>query len=369
MTLSIANIVEKWDFCDRKLEGNKEILEENEAENTENPPTLISNECVCFEKPPLAEDAALSETKMFGFVLSLWVTIYHRFAARSSFVDTIIECTEKIVLHGQKLGKVLMQKGEAKKMCILAASLKMILNRVTHYKEVHGKGVKKDFMEKDLEDMIQASMIQVWQSHYTLTLTLTLMDPVLFQVIEYFNDTIGSTTLHDGESNDWLNQQPFAEGQRISTSIQFWAFMIQGLRADFFNILPETLAKKAISNILKRSLDVLTARYSQIKPSSRRLPQYRADISVVLFIAHDILLSITPDVRSLFHPAPKNGRIKAIHHKCLLLMTALVVVGCPVKAIERHIQSIQAPEAGAPKRLDPLDKVKLSCCKWPNVSF
>ena len=65
---------------------------------------------------------------------------------------------------------------------------------------------------------------------------------------------------------------------------------ILGVRADMFNILPEKIAMKALHEILKISLDTLTIRYCQIKPSAKRLSQYRADISVILYVAHDMLL-------------------------------------------------------------------------------
>ena len=73
-----------------------------------------------------------------------------------------------------------------------------------------------------------------------------------------------------------------------------------------FNILPEKIAMKALHEILKISLDTLTIRYCQVKPSAKRLPQFRADISVILYVAHDMLLSLIPDVKSLFHPNPAH---------------------------------------------------------------
>ena len=82
--------------------------------------------------------------------------------------------------------------------------------------------------------------------------------------MEYYRCMISSDVLHDAESNDWQSPTPFYESQRISSSIQFWAYTIQGLRADFFSILPESLGKKALHEVLKKSLDVLTMRYSQV---------------------------------------------------------------------------------------------------------
>jgi hypothetical protein len=70
-------------------------------------------------------------------------------------VDTIIEGTEKIILHGQTFGRVLLKQGEAKKLCILLCSMKLVKNRVLFFKDLFGKEIKKDFMDGDLEDIIQ----------------------------------------------------------------------------------------------------------------------------------------------------------------------------------------------------------------------
>ena len=51
---------------------------------------------------------------------------------------------------------------------------------------------------------------------------------------------ISSDVLHDSESGDWESSTPFYENQRISISIQFWAYTMQGLRGDFLNILPQS---------------------------------------------------------------------------------------------------------------------------------
>ena len=39
-----------------------------------------------------------------------------------SFIETMVEGAEKITLHGNVLGKVLLQKGEINKLCILLVS-------------------------------------------------------------------------------------------------------------------------------------------------------------------------------------------------------------------------------------------------------
>ena len=86
---------------------------------------------------------------------------------------------------------------------------------------------------------------------------------------------ITNEVLHDSASNDWSSSVIYYEGQKISTSVQFWAYTIQGIRADMFNILPEKIAVKALHEVLKISMDTLTVRYCQLEPAAKRLTQYR----------------------------------------------------------------------------------------------
>ena len=76
-------------------------------------------------------------------------------------------------------------------------------------------------MDGDLEDLIQG---------------------IFTQVVEYYKGCISNEVLHDAESNDWLSSNPYYENQKISTCIQFWAYTMQGIRADIFNVLNETLS-------------------------------------------------------------------------------------------------------------------------------
>ena len=86
--------------------------------------------------------------------------------------------------------------------------------------------------------------------------------------MEYYRSMISAEVLHDAESNDWQSNLHFYENQRISISIQFWAYTMQGLRSDFFNILPESMAHRCLHEVLKKSMDILTVRYSQVSSES-----------------------------------------------------------------------------------------------------
>ena len=79
----------------------------------------------------------------------------------NSFVDTILETTEKILLHANVFGKTLLKNGEAKKMLILTSSIKLVKNKVLFYKSVYGHKIKKDYMEAELEETLQGLFTQV----------------------------------------------------------------------------------------------------------------------------------------------------------------------------------------------------------------
>ena len=76
-------------------------------------------------------------------------------------METVLETSEKILLHCQTFGKTLLQKGEAKKLLVLSSSLKLTLNKVSYFKQIYGHKVKKDYMEKELEDAMLGLFNQV----------------------------------------------------------------------------------------------------------------------------------------------------------------------------------------------------------------
>ena len=103
-----------------------------------------------------------------------------------------------------------------------------------------------------------------------------------------------------------------------------------------------------------------------MRPSLRRLAQYRADVTAILLVAHDFLLSLVPGLASLFAPGHNHGGsnfvARSIHTKCTILVTALAVVGCSVKVLARSCEEIFKSGAGNPPesggRLQPLDRVR-----------
>ena len=54
-----------------------------------------------------------------------------------------------------------MKHGEAKKLLIMSASMKLVWNKVMFYKKLYGHIVKKDYMEAELESTTQGLYLQV----------------------------------------------------------------------------------------------------------------------------------------------------------------------------------------------------------------
>ena len=169
VTASVANVVEKWDFCFQKVQDAA-------SENSEESTTGFKNVCVCFEKDnsgssdkdlgnyyntvshmDRADIVVFKRSEIFTYYSIIFIFILDE----NSFVDTILETTEKILLHANVFGKTLLKNGEAKKMLILTSSIKLVKNKVLFYKSVYGHKIKKDYMETELEDTIQGLFTQV----------------------------------------------------------------------------------------------------------------------------------------------------------------------------------------------------------------
>ena len=166
VTASVANVVEKWDFCFQKVQDAA-------SENSEESTTGFKNVCVCFEK----DNSGSSDKDLGNYyntvshmdrvvfkrseIFTYYSIIFIFILDENSFVDTILETTEKILLHANVFGKTLLKNGEAKKMLILTSSIKLVKNKVLFYKSVYGHKIKKDYMETELEDTIQGLFTQV----------------------------------------------------------------------------------------------------------------------------------------------------------------------------------------------------------------
>ena len=83
-----------------------------------------------------------------------------------------------------------------------------------------------------------------------------------------------------------------------------------------------------------------------------------------------MLLSLISDLHTLFHPNPRNVPARSVHQKCLALMISQIIVGCPIKHIERYIESLTSTdETQGPKKLgEHSSEIRCLCLKNWNLN-
>ena len=100
--------------------------------------------------------------------------------------------------------------------------------------------------------------------------------------------------------------------------------------------MPPTSACAILTRLINDSLSLFVHRYSNLKPTSARLAQYRCDlVAILLGVAH-LLPSISS---SLDSPSNQTSQTKlsAIHTKADALLAALVMVGAPASALAAEL--------------------------------
>ncbi|TRY78188.1 hypothetical protein TCAL_04263 [Tigriopus californicus] len=315
---AVGNMVEKWENSARILD---QMLQNTNGEELSETDRVFAslNRCTSFEDliPHGYDKSELNE---------------------DGFIDTINEGTEKVTLHGQALSRLLSDHKDVRSLMILLSSMHLAQNRIQLYNEKFQHSAQPEPFKKSLLELRE------------------IIEAINSQIFEYQSVLINTTVIHDAESQDWTAARPFYEGTRISVAVQFWGFHLQILRSDLFNILPPKVAQSLLAKIFDGSLSLLAGRYCKINPSPARLAQYRADITAILLITHDIMLSLFPGIQ-MFLDTRSNVLARSIHAKAAILCTALTLVGCPMKAMARvTLQGSNLDLADSTNRLQPLDK-------------
>ena len=66
-----------------------------------------------------------------------------------------------------------------------------------------------------------------------------------------------------------------SQGERCSFSVQMWHYHLQGLKHDLWTICPGPLATSILASLLARTVSHFASRYTAVRPSYRRVAQYR----------------------------------------------------------------------------------------------
>ncbi|XP_019387928.1 PREDICTED: uncharacterized protein KIAA0825 homolog isoform X5 [Crocodylus porosus] len=153
-----------------------------------------------------------------------------------------------------------------------------------------------------------------------------------FQVINYCVRVCATSILQDAESHHWDDYKAFYEGERCSFSVQMWHYFCCALHHDLWTIQPPKLAQEMLTEVLEKSLAVLSCRYSQAQPTYKRTAQIRFDIAAILMSTENILWSVCSSVREFLNPhKDRDPKIYKIHNQCNNLLTVLAILTAPLK--------------------------------------
>ncbi|CAM9985732.1 unnamed protein product [Lampetra fluviatilis] len=176
---------------------------------------------------------------------------------------------------------------------------------------------------------------------FTLPLSATLkqwqefMSGICDSITDYHVGVLTTSILHDSESHHWADPRPFYEGERCSFSLQMWHCHLGALWSDLRRSLTPALARSLLASVLGRSLAPLAARYARARPSERRTPQVRADITAALAYSAWHLLGVCRGWRELLEPEGSGGDehaelLSPIHAHCGSLLATLAVGTAPL---------------------------------------
>eukprot|EP00095_Tigriopus_kingsejongensis_P008675 maker-scaffold72_size415059-snap-gene-2.24 protein:Tk08675 transcript:maker-scaffold72_size415059-snap-gene-2.24-mRNA-1 annotation:"hypothetical protein L798_07241" len=308
VTKSVGGIVQKWDHCFQKVEEAHEALKSftRSPSDDEVFAKLTDQESVHTDNDDDGED--------------LIDDLYY---------STISESASKVFIHSYGMIKKLLANGDGFSLLRVYGALALVRNKLWYYNmRLVIPDLEKPFDEQ-YDDFTQ------------------LMESVSEQLMEHFSSTIATTILHDPESQDWTNERPFYEGEKVSHCIQMWWYYLQGLKSDLWSTLPSKVGQKILSGVFNESLAILTTRYFTVVPSASRLDQYQGDIIAILTIASEIITFFATNMDDVTRAGFNNPHSLDIHAKCNQLLSILAIKASPLAQFSKVAKSW---EKSNPKR-------------------
>ena len=257
--------------------------------------------------------------------------IRHATPMEEEFFSAVSESSTKICAHSIAMVKKLLVNGDMAGLLTVLGSLALARNKIWFYNEtiiIHPKCVHP-FTDnyKELSELVESTAEQI--VNYQMSLAAT-------------------TVLHDASSQNWTESKPFYEGERISHSVQMWWYYLQGLQFDLWNSVPPKIAANMFGKIFDSTYSILVGRYTKVTPSTKRLPQYRGDITAILLIASEVLTFIAHSSGEMLgqsKPKPFGGQnVWNLHCKSRLLFNSLALVGSPLHALYKSALDCLKPK-------------------------
>ncbi|XP_066271280.1 uncharacterized protein KIAA0825 homolog [Branchiostoma lanceolatum] len=267
---------------------------------------------------------------------------------RTAFVAKTAAACDQIVAVLTKVAADCPHQAPIQNMYICLASAAFLRNQVFHF------------------NSLLANKGERGPLHAAYQSLRDFVDSLEQQVVGYHGNVVAASVLQDPESHNWQDTRAFYEGERCSFAIQMWSYHLSALRRDLWVYAPPRLGQHVLACVLRDSLAVLAARYSQARPTYNRTaqfrwdgaclvgsvretlavlaarynqarptynrtPQFRSDITAVLLITCSHLWSVCDSVHCLLDTTnPPAHPVTAIHNHCTTLMAALTVVSSPL---------------------------------------
>ncbi|KAI8507921.1 hypothetical protein Bbelb_141610 [Branchiostoma belcheri] len=232
---------------------------------------------------------------------------------RTAFVEKTSAACDQVVTMLTKVAADCPHQAPIQNMYICLASAAFIRNQVFHF------------------NSLLANKGERGPLHPAYQSVRDFADSLSQQVIGYHANVIATSVLQDTDSHNWQDPRAFYEGERCSFAVQMWGYHLSALRRDLWVYAPPRLGQHVLACVLRDSLAVLAARYSQAGPSYNRTAQFRCDITAILLITSSFLWSVCDSLHCLLDTTnPPSHPISAIHNHCTTLTAALTVVSAPL---------------------------------------
>ena len=348
---SIADIVAKWEICFLTVEKAIEIhLEKKASEPTDEKAEgdemrdHLNSDDEVYEKLT-GKQAPTKRTKSS--------TIRHAIAEEEDFFSAVSESASKISVHCSAMVKKMLVDGNTGGLLATVGGLALARNKIWFYNEliiIHPK-CQFPFNDnyKELSSYVEAAAEQI--ANYLMALAAT-------------------TVLHDAPSQNWTSVKPFFEGEKISHCVQMWLYFLHGLHYDLWNTLPPKVASNMFGKIFDHTYGILVGRYTKVSPSSKRLQQYRADMTTILLIATEVLTYVAGSTYKMLgekNPTAFGGHIVwSIHTKSKILFAALALVGSPLHALYKSAMDSMKPKLKT-ANLEPLKEKPDDLITWMHM--
>ncbi|XP_041373481.1 uncharacterized protein KIAA0825-like [Gigantopelta aegis] len=234
------------------------------------------------------------------------------------FVDTVSLAIKNFNMHFTKLSKDIPSLAPVSCLYVFLSSVVYIRNHLVHYEKLlfQEEGGKRPFA------ILHKQSVE-------------LIDAFTKQIVELHKQLVSTSVLHDAEGNNWADPKDFYEDERCSFTIQMWNYHLRSLQFDLWSVCPPRLAQSIFSSVLHDSLLVITQRYVRVKPSYRRVKQFRYDLTTVLLSTEEFLFDACDSISKLLDPGHSDLPHYSIHNLCSTLFSCLAVVSSPIDVLCR----------------------------------